>query len=101
MARLIVAVETRTPAASAYQAQCSANVASGAASSRGGSAAASGPTFTGGAPRRGLGASPPVCRRSRRYRFTVAGETPKVRAASPRGIPPSTAATTRDRRSSE
>jgi hypothetical protein len=101
MTRLIVVSATRTPAVSAYQAQCSASVASGASARRGGSAAASADILIEGGPRRGRGAKAPLSRRSARYRLTVARPTPKVRAASLRGIPPSTAATIRSRRSSE
>ena len=101
MTRLIVVSATRTPDVASYQAQCSASVASGQASRRGGSAATSAAVTIGGGPRRGRGASAPVSRRRARYRFTVARPRPNTRAASLRGIPPSTAATMRDRRSSE
>src|SRR5439155_20592939 len=99
--RLIVVSATRTPLAASYQAQCSSRVASGMASRRGGSAAASADILIGNGPRLRRGASAPVCRRSARYRLTVARPTPKVRAASLLVIPPSTAATIRSRRSSE
>ena len=101
MTRLMVVSATRTPEVSSYQAQCSASVASGWDARRAGSAAASAAVLSGGGPRRGRGASAPVSRRSARYRFTVARPSPKRRAASLRDIPPSTAAMTRSRRSSE
>jgi hypothetical protein len=101
MTRLIVAIDTRTPDVSSYQARVSSSVASGCAASRAGNAAAKGAVLIGGGPWRGRGATAPVWRRSCRYRVSVARETPKTRATSLRGIPPSTAATTRSRRSSE
>ena len=101
MTRLIVASETRTPLTCSYQAQCSRSVASGAAARRAGSASARAAALSGGGPWRGRGTRPPVSRRSARYRLTVARPTPKTRAAALRVIPPSTAASTRSRRSSE
>jgi hypothetical protein len=100
-ARLIVGPEIRTPKSAAYQAQCSANVASGATASRVGSTSRNLAVLIGGRPRRGRGASAPVSRRKATYRFTVARPTSKTRAASLRVIPPSTAAMIRDRKSSE
>src|SRR6185295_17602123 len=53
ISRLIVGPETRTVESCSYQAQCSARVASGAASRRAGSMPRSAAVLVGGGPRRG------------------------------------------------
>ena len=100
MARLIVARLTAWPETACHQAQCSANSASGRAARRAGRAAGSPAVFTAAGPGTGFGATPPVSRRRRSHRLIVGSDTVNTRAASARGIPRSTAATTRRRKSS-
>ena len=101
IARPIVAALTAIPRPASHNRQCSASVASGYASNWGTSPARSAASFTEAIPGRGDGASPPVSRRRFRYRLIVATDTPNTRAAASRGIPPSTAVTTRSRKSTE
>ena len=60
-ARLIVAVETRTPADSSKSSQCSASVRSGLARTWAGSVASSAAPLRAGGPGTGLGSTSPVC----------------------------------------
>jgi hypothetical protein len=101
IARLIVAVLTATPDASRHQAQWSPSVASDRCASRSGSAARSASRFTGIGPGTGFGASAPVSRRCFSHRLIVGTDTANRHPTSSRGIPLSTAITTRQRRSSE
>jgi hypothetical protein len=97
----MVATLTRTPWASAHRAQCSASVASGAASSCARSAAAWAGPIRAVRPGSGRGASEPRRRRWATYRWTVARPTPNVSAAAVWVAPASTARTIRSRRSRE
>lgn len=58
-------------------------------------------SFTEGLPGTGLGSTSPLSRRRRSQRLIVGSETEKVSAISSRGLPASTAASTRIRRSME
>ena len=99
---LLETADTTTPRWLAKALTCSASVASAAASSRSGSQACSCCFFCGSGPCRcAVGARLPVLRRRVRYRPTVLTDTWKVTAACSWVIPPSTAATTRSRRSIE
>jgi hypothetical protein len=99
--RLIVAVLTATPAVSRHHEHNSANVDAGRSVRRSGRAACSGAIFNGGAPGTGFGVSLPVSRFKRSHRSTVGKDTSKRAATSLRRCPPSTATTTRSRKSSE
>jgi hypothetical protein len=100
-ARLIVAVLTPTPDAARHQAHCSAKVASARSARRSGKRSTSASIFTAGGPGTGFGANPPVSRSSRSQRVIVGTETANRSATSARGSPSATAATTRQRKSSE
>ena len=100
-ARLIVAVLTCTPDTARHQAHCASNVASARSVRRPGKASISACIFTGGGPGTGFGANSPVSRLSRSQRVIVGTDTANRIATFSRGIPLATAATTRQRKSSE
>ena len=100
MARLIVARLTSWPDRSRHQQQCSSKVASDRAARRSGRAAGSPAVFTADGPGTGFGVSPPASRRRLSQRLIVGSDTANTRATSARAIPPSTASTTRTRKSS-
>ncbi len=101
MARLMVAVLTRTPCVCSHSRQCSSNPTSSWACSCATSPACKGANFLGGRPGIGLGATSPVSCRCLRYRLIVASETPNSFTISVRGEPWSTARSTFARKSSE
>jgi hypothetical protein len=101
IARLIVAMLTSPPAVWLHQEQWASSVASACAASRAGNASSNASRLRAGGPGIGFGARSPVSRRCFSQRFIVANDTANVCTASARFIPPSTAATTRSRKSSE
>ena len=92
---------TATPCSARQVAACCASVSSGRAATCAASAAYCRRGDLGGRPGDCPGARLPVARRRWSYRLIVATATWKTRAASGRGIPASTASTTRWRRSTD